>query len=189
MKNNFRDILLLVHVVSATVSILFPIVVAIGSVKFYFELKQNRLTRGSFEFFRLRPAFIGRINYLVPLSGLTVVMLSHYSIGTLWLVVGVCCWIVNLVLLEAGIFMSWKDLSGKLPNLLESYGNDEDHTASFERLVKEQNLGSTVGDIWILPDNTTAINYISKKIKTIFAASAIDFIVLFMALYMMVRQP
>ncbi len=189
MKNDLRDILLLIHVTSAIISLTFPIVMAVSSCRLYFELKKIGLSLSSFNFFKSKSKYLSRVTYLLPITGVVIVVLSNFKSSFFWVYIGALCWIINVLLIEIGVLRPWNKVCLNLNSLSTQMFQVGKSSESFEDEVKLQNTSGALATLdFKLNDENRFLNLV-RNVKSMIICSSVAFVVLFAALYVMIRQP
>ncbi len=199
-----RNFLILIHVSSAFLTLGFPIIVFCEAIMLRNEVAINVLTIRRFNFFKKKSNILGRLTYLMPITGTAIIAVSKLQSDLIWLYIAVGCWVVSALILELILFKNWTSIAKFINYYSQEFLEVANQTTPFgsnlyaksnlsESNLSESNLDeSNLGDrVKIKRESLSqdSLNALKLKINLIIVATIVETGLLFTVLYLMVRQP
>lgn len=194
-----RDFLILIHVSSAFLTLGFPIIVFCEAIMLRNEVAINVLTIRRFNFFKKKSNILGRLTYLMPITGTAIIAVSKLQSDLIWLYIAVGCWVVSALILELILFKNWTSIAKFINYYSQEFLEVANQTTPFgSNLYAKSNLSesnldeSNLGDrVKIKRESLSqdSLNALKLKINLIIVATIVETGLLFTVLYLMVRQP
>jgi hypothetical protein len=194
-----RDFLILIHVSSAFLTLGFPIIVFCEAIMLRNEVAINVLTIRRFNFFKKKSNILGRVTYLMPITGTALIAVSQLQSDLIWLYIAVACWVVSALILELILFKNWTSIAKFINDYSQEFLEVANQTTPFgsnlyaKSNLSESNLSeSNLGDRVKLKRESLSqdsLNALKLKINLIIVATIVETGLLFTVLYLMVRQP
>ena len=194
-----RDFLILIHVSSAFLTLGFPIIVFCEAIMLRNEVAINVLTIRRFNFFKKKSNILGRLTYLMPITGTAIIAVSKLQSDLIWLYIAVACWVVSALILELILFKNWTSIAKFINYYSQEFLEVANQTTPFgSNLYAKSNLSesnldeSNLGDrVKIKRESLSqdSLNALKLKINLIIVATIVETGLLFTVLYLMVRQP